>query len=212
MSVWLLVIAIGAYHGLNPGMGWPLAVSHGLFQRSAGAVIAAMGPLALGHFLAMAAVLLPFSLLAAYLDFARPIRIGSALIVLAFGLWRLVDTRHPRMLARVRPNRLALWSFLMATAHGAGLMLVPVTLGICAARPHAATIDALMHSGPVAAIAVAAMHTLAMLTAGGVLAFVVYRWFGPRAIGASWFNLDRAWAVSLVLAGAAGFAAAAAGP
>ena len=101
MTVWLLVVAIGAYHGLSPGMGWPLAVSNGLFQRDARAVVLAMGPLALGYFLAMAAVLLPFSLLAGYLDFARPIRIGAALLVVGFGLWRLVDAPHPRLLALV---------------------------------------------------------------------------------------------------------------
>lgn len=205
---WLLVVALGVYHGLNPGMGWPLAVSNGLFKRSSRAVVAAMGPLALGHFLAMAAVLLPFSLLAAYLDFARPIRVAAALLVVAYGVWRLVDRRHPRRLARVRPDRLAFWSFLMATAHGAGLMLIPITLGLCTAAPHGDSMDALMRSGPAVAMLVALVHTLAMLTAGGALALVVYRWLGPRAIGAAWFNLDRAWAASLVLAGAAGCAVA----
>ena len=208
MHLWLLVVAIGAYHGLNPGMGWPLAVSNGLFRRSQSAVVAAMAPLALGHFLAMAAVLLPFSLLAAYLDWARPIRIGAAALVVAFGLWRLVDARHPRLLARIRPNRLALWSFLMATAHGAGLMLIPITLGLCATPAHAGAVEALMRSSIVAATVVALVHTIAMLTAGGALALAVYRWLGPRAIGAAWFNLDRIWAASLILAGAAGGVAA----
>ena len=210
MTLWLLVIAVGAYHGLNPGMGWPLALSNGLFQRSPRAVVTAMGPLALGHFLAMGAVLLPFSLLVAYVAWARPIRLGAALIVVAFGAWRLFQTRHPRLLARIKPNRLALWSFLMATAHGAGLMLIPVMLGLCMA-PHAAggdAMDALMRSGPLVATAVALVHTLAMLAAGGALALAVYRWLGPRAIGAAWFNLDRAWAASLILAGAAGCAVA----
>lgn len=207
MTLWIVVVAVGAFHGLSPGMGWPLALSNGLFQRSERAVLVAMLPLALGHFLAMATVLLPFAILAVYLDWDRTIRIGAGLVVVAFGIWRFVDARHPRVLQRVRPTQLTLWSFLVATAHGAGLMLVPIYVGLCASAPTAAA-----KTAPGAdlgmATAVALIHTLAMLCAGAAVAWVVYRWFGLRAIGASWFNLDRAWAASLVVSGAVGWATA----
>jgi hypothetical protein len=125
---------------------------------------------------------------------------------------KLVDTRHPRALARVPPGRLAWWSFLMATAHGAGLMLVPFMLGLCApstdtdpvARAHAGMMDVLARSDLATAVAVAAVHTLAMMFAGLALAWAVYRYLGLRFLRLAWFNLDRVWAASLVVAGAAG--------
>src|SRR5262249_32908669 len=120
--LWLAVIASGLYHGLNPGMGWPLAVSAGLMQRSSRALAAALGPLALGHLLAMLLVLLPSAMLVALVEWQRAIRIGASCIVIAFGLYRLVDRRHPRALARIPPAQLGLWSFAVAIAHGAALM------------------------------------------------------------------------------------------
>src|SRR5690349_13828501 len=107
-ALWFAVAAIGAYHGLNPAMGWPLAVANGLTERRGSAVVATLGPLAFGHLLAMAVVLLPFALLGALLAWQQPIRIGAGLVVAAFGVWRLVNRRHPRLLARVRPTQLAL--------------------------------------------------------------------------------------------------------
>lgn len=217
MSIWLVVIAVGAYHGLSPGMGWPLAVSNGLFKRSGRSVFSALLPLAAGHFLAMTAALLPFALMLIYLDWSRAIRIGAGLAVVGFGIWRLLDSRHPRFLSRVRPTQLTLWSFLIATAHGAGLMLVPMYLRLCTPASaaaggtlgdlHAAT-ETFMRSSLGTAVAVAAVHTVAMLVTGGAVAWAVYRWFGLKAIGTTWFNLDRAWAVSLILSGAVGVATA----
>ena len=132
-GLWLAVVAIGLYHGLNPAMGWPLAVSAGLMGRGRRDLFAALAPLAAGHLLAMLAILLPFTVMLSLIDWQREIRIGAGLLVIAFGVFRLLSRRHPRALARIPPTRLALWSFAMALAHGAALMLLPIYLGICAA-------------------------------------------------------------------------------
>lgn len=204
-------MAVGVYHGLNPGMGWPLAVSSALMERRATALPQALAALATGHFLSMTAILLPFSLMVALVDWQREIRILAALIVIAMGAYLLVNRRHPRILSRVPPSKLALWSFLAALAHGAGLMLVPMYLGLCAAdgldAGHAAA-TALMAANLGTALAVAAVHTLAMVLAGGALALLFYLWLGVRVVSKTWFNLDLVWAVSLVAVGGIGLAGA----
>ena len=204
-------MAVGVYHGLNPGMGWPLAVSSALMERRATALPQALAALATGHFLSMTAILLPFSLMVALVDWQREIRILAALIVIAMGAYLLVNRRHPRILSRVPPSKLALWSFLAALAHGAGLMLVPMYLGLCAAdgldAGHAAA-TALMAANLGTALAVASVHTLAMVLAGGALALLVYLWLGVRVVSKTWFNLDLVWAVSLVAVGGIGLAGA----
>src|SRR5215831_20165634 len=114
-------------------MGWPLAVSAGLMERSSRALVVALCPLTIGHLLAMLVMILPFSLLVALVVWQRQIQIAASLLVIGFGIFRLVNRRHPRLLARIRPTQLGLWSFLVAFAHGAGLMLVPIYLGLCRA-------------------------------------------------------------------------------
>ena len=119
-ALWGAVIFSGLYHGINPGMGWPLAVSAALMERKRAAMPKALVMLALGHFLAMIGILLPFSLMIILVDWEIEIRIGAGLLVIAMGVYLLINRRHPKILARVHPARLALWSFLAATAHGAG--------------------------------------------------------------------------------------------
>jgi hypothetical protein len=208
-ALWLAVLASGLYHGVNPGMGWPLAVSAGLMQRTPRALIAAFGPLSAGHLLAMLAVLLPFSLLAGIVAWQLPIRVGASLLVIAFGVFRLLRRRHPRALARIRPTQLGLWSFAVAIAHGAGLMLVPIYLGLCrtgGAGPEHAAAGALIGGDLGMAVLVSAVHTGAMIAAGLGSAWLVYRYLGLKAVSRSWFNLDTAWAGSLVLVGAVSLA------
>jgi hypothetical protein len=118
-GLWLAVVASGLYHGVNPGMGWPLAVSAGLMERSSRALVVALWPLTVGHLLAMLVVILPFSLLIALVHWQRQIQIGASLLVIGFGIFRIVNRRHPRVLVRIRPTQLGLWSFAVATAHGA---------------------------------------------------------------------------------------------
>jgi hypothetical protein len=120
-GLWLAVVASGLYHGLSPGMGWPLAVSAGLIERSSHALVMALWPLTVGHLLAMFVVILPFALLLVIIEWQQQIQIGASLLVIGFGIFRLVNRRHPRLLARIRPTQLGLWSFAVAIAHGAGL-------------------------------------------------------------------------------------------
>jgi hypothetical protein len=204
-ALWLAVVASGLYHGVNPGMGWPLAVSAGLMERRSRAVAAALWPLTVGHLLAVLVVILPFSLLVALVQWQLQARIGASLLVIGFGVFRLVNRRHPRVLARIRPTQLGLWSFAVAIAHGAGLMLVPIYLGLCRAadldRGHAAA-GALIGNDLGMAALVAVVHSVAMIAAGGVLAWLVYRYLGLRFVARSWFNLDATWAFSLILVGA----------
>ncbi len=186
-------------------MGWPLAVSAGLMERSSRALVAALWPLTGGHLLAMLVVILPFSLLVALVQWQRQIQIGASLLVIGFGIFRFVNRRHPRMLARMRPTQLGLWSFAVAIAHGAGLMLVPIYLGLCTAAEldggHEAA-GALINANLGMAVLVPVVHSLAMIAAGGILAWLVYRYLGLKFLSRSWFNLDATWASSLILVGA----------
>ena len=204
-GLWLAVLASGLYHGVNPGMGWPLALSAGLMERSPRSLVAALGPLAVGHFLATLAVMLPFALLAALVEWQRHIQIGASLLVMAFGIFLLVRPRHPRALARIRPTQLGLWSFAVAIAHGAGFMLVPIYLGLCRGADldsgHEAA-GALINGNVGIAVLVSLVHGGAMIGAGGVLAYLVYRYLDLKFLSRSWFNLDATWALSLVLVGA----------
>ncbi|WP_411889871.1 hypothetical protein [Yoonia sp. SDW83-1] len=206
-ALWWAVIVSGIYHGVNPGMGWPLAVSAALFAQKRAALWPALGALALGHFLAMTAILLPFSMMITLVTWEREIRIGAGLLVIALGLYLLITRRHPRFLARVKPTQLGLWSFLAAIAHGAGLMLVPIYLGLCAPSDldagHQAA-GALMASNIGTAFAVATAHTAAMTLAGGALAVGMYLWLGLNFLRKTWFNLDVVWALSLILVGGIG--------
>jgi hypothetical protein len=202
--LWLAVIASGAYHGLNPGMGWPLAVSAGLMEKSPRALFAALGPLAAGHLLAMLLVILPFALLVILVQWQREIQVSAALLVIGFGVFRLINQRHPRFIARIRPTQLALWSFAVAVAHGAGLMLVPIYLGLCRApdldQGHEAA-GMLINANLSMAVLVSAVHAIAMITVGGCAAWLVYRYLGLKYVSRSWFNLETLWAISLVLVG-----------
>jgi hypothetical protein len=204
-GLWLALVASGLYHGVNPGMGWPLAVSAGLMERSSRALIAALWPLALGHLLAMLVVILPFALLIAVVEWQQQIQIGASLLVIGFGVFLLVNRRHPRALARIRPTQLGLWSFAVAIAHGAGLMLVPIYLGLCRAadldKGHEAA-GALINANLGMAVLVSGVHSVAMIAAGGFLAWLVYRHLGLKFVSRSWFNLEATWAFSLVLVGA----------
>jgi hypothetical protein len=203
-ELWLAVVASGLYHGVNPGMGWPLAVSAGLMEKSSRALVTALWPLAIGHLLAMLVVLFPFALLAALVERQSQIRIGASLLVMAFGIFLFVNPRHPRALARIPPTQLGLWSFVVAIAHGAGFMLVPIYLGLCQAvdldSGHKAA-STLINGNLRMAVLVSFVHGAAMIAAGGVFAWSVYRYLGLKFVSRSWFNLDAIWSLSLVFVG-----------
>jgi len=204
-GLWLAVIASGCYHGVNPAMGWPLAVSNALLQRKASALLGALCWLAAGHLLAIVLMMLPFALLGMLLAWQPEIQAAASALVIGFGVLLLLRRRHPRVLARIAPSRLALWSFAIALAHGAGLMLVPIYLGLCRAeqldRAHQAA-QALMQSRLGMALAVSGVHAATMMLTGGVIAWLVYRYLGLRFVSRSWFNLDTVWAFSFIAVGA----------
>jgi hypothetical protein len=183
-------------------MGWPLAVSAGLMERSPRALFAALGALATGHLLASLLVFLPFALLVALAEWQHPIQIAAGLLVIGFGIFLLFNRRHPKRLARIPPTQLGLWSFAVAIAPGAGLMLVPIYLGLCQlpASDHDAA-SPLVEANLAMAVLVAVVHVAAMVTAGGCLAWLTYRYLGLKFVSRSWFNLDTIWALSLVLVG-----------
>ncbi len=214
VGLWLAVAASGLYHGVNPGMGWPLAVSAGLMERNSRAVVGTLWPLAIGHLLAMLLVLLPFAALITLVEWQRQIQSGAALLVIGFGIFRLLNRRHPRALTRIRPTQLGLWSFAVAIAHGAGLMLVPIYLGLCQAsdldKAHEAA-GTLINANLGMALLVSLTHSVAMIMTGGLLAWVVYRHLGLKFVSSSWFNLDTAWALSLILVGTVALAISLAG-
>jgi hypothetical protein len=215
IGLWSAVVASGVYHGINPAMGWPLAVSAGMMERSSRALLAALGCLAGGHLLAMLVAILPFAVLTALFAWQREIQIAASLLVIGFGALQLIRNGHPRMLARIRPTRLGLWSFAVALAHGAGLMLVPAYLGLChpsnVGRRHEVA-GALINANLGMALLVSVVHATAMISVGGFLAWLVYRYFGLMFVSRSWFNLDAIWAASLVLVGALSLGATAGGP
>ena len=204
IGLWFAVATSGLYHGVNPAMGWPLAVSSGLMERRTRVLFGALGYLAAGHLLAMFVVIVPFAMLAVLIEWQRWVQIGASVLVICFGIFQLIRRWHPRMLVRIPPSRLALWSFVIAIAHGAGLMLVPIYLGLCRSldmdRGHRAA-AALMSANVGMAVIVSTVHTVAIIAAGGLLAWLVYRHLGLTLVARSWFNLDAIWASSLLLVG-----------
>lgn len=202
-GLWAAVVASGLYHGLNPAMGWPLAASNGLMARSQSAILPALGYLGFGHALAALAVMLPFGMLSALLAWQTQIRLAAGVLLIGYGIALLPRHRHARVIARIRPSRLALWSFAVATAHGAGLMLVPLYLGLCspdADATHQAAAQ-LTSRNLGMAVWVSVVHTTVMVAAGGAMAWLACRHLGPKLVSQSWFNTDIVWASSLILVG-----------
>jgi len=197
-ALWLMLL-LGAYHGINPGMGWLFAVALGMQEGKGSAVARALFPLALGHALSIGIVVVT----AAFLGMALPqeaIRYCVAALLFGLGIFSLVRHYHPRWVRmRVGFRDLTVWSLLMATAHGAGLMLLPVLLG-------SRTVEAADHmtghhttaASPLAALLATAVHTIAYLTVTGLMAWVVYSKSGLAILRKAWLNLDGLWAAALL--------------
>ena len=199
-ALWLMLL-LGAYHGINPGMGWLFAVALGMQEQRGSAVARALVPIALGHALSIGIVVLA----AAFLGMALPqetIRYYVAALLFGLGIFSLLRHYHPRWVRmRVGFRDLTLWSFLMATAHGAGLMLVPVLLGsgTVEAADHMAGHHHTSAASPLAALAATAVHTIAYLAVTGLIAWLVYSRFGLAILRKAWLNLDAVWAAALVV-------------
>ncbi|MBZ9750236.1 hypothetical protein K7W42_05095 [Deinococcus sp. HMF7604] len=206
---WPALLLLGGLHGLNPAMGWLFAVALGLQQRAPKAVWRALLPIALGHALSILLVLLLVGLAGLVLD-GQVLRWVGAGAILAFGAYKLLrPDAHPRWVGmKVGFRDLTLWSFLMSTAHGAGLMLLPLVLppsGHADALHHAAHSGHLMPStAPVwAGLGAVAVHTLGMFTVMASVALLVYHYVGLTILRQAWVNLDRVWAAALLAAGTA---------
>jgi hypothetical protein len=200
-ALWLMLL-LGAYHGINPGMGWLFAVALGMQEQKGSAVARALVPIALGHALSIGIVVVA----AAFLGMALPqeaIRYSIAALLFGFGIFSLVRHYHPHWIRmQVGFRDLTVWSFLMATAHGAGLMLLPVLLGsrtVEAADQMAGHHHTSAAASPLAALLATALHTIAYLAVTGLTAWVVYSKFGLAILRKAWLNLDAVWAAALVV-------------
>jgi hypothetical protein len=202
---WAALLLLGAGHGINPGMGWLFAVALGLQEQERRAVWRALLPLAMGHALAIAAVLA----LAAAVGLVLPSRqlqwlVAAALF--ALGIFHLVRHRHFRWGGmRVGPRDLTIWSFLMASAHGAGLMALPLVLGMASptsGHAHAGHVPMVLAGIPEAQsfwLLASGVHTLGYLAVTGLVAVVVYEKLGLRLLRTAWVNLDLVWSGALVV-------------
>jgi hypothetical protein len=202
-ALWLMVL-LGTYHGINPGMGWLFAVALGMQEQRGSAVARALVPIALGHALSIGGVVLT----AAFLGMTLPreaIRYSVAALLFGLGMFSLLRHYHPRWVRmQVGFRDLTLWSFLMASAHGAGLMLLPVLLS-------SRTVEAADHmaghhrisaaASPLAALLATAVHTAAYLAITGIIAWLVHYKFGLAILRNAWLNLNLVWAAALMVTG-----------
>ena len=201
-ALWLMAL-LGAYHGINPGRGWLFAVALGMQEQKGSAVARSLVPIALGHALAIGVVVLA----AAFLGMALPreaIRYPVAGLLVGLGVYSLVGHYHPRWVRmKVGFRDLTVWSFLMASAHGAGLMVVPVLLGSSTveAADQIAGHHHMSGATPGAALLATAIHTAAYLAVTGLIAWVVYTKVGLAVLRKAWLNLNVAWAIALVVTG-----------
>ncbi len=195
---WAALVLLGAYHGVNPGMGWLFAVARGLQEKRRGAVLGSLLPIAIGHEASIVIVVIAVSLTE---QLVPPffVRLLAALVLVCFGIYKLTRPRsHPGGFGmRVGPAGLALWSFLMSSAHGAGLMLAPVLLGLPVYAAYHSLSEITLQ-----AVAAASLHVAAMLFVMGVVSVVVYEKVGLGILRRGWFNLDLAWSFVLIASGA----------
>ena len=199
---WITLFLLGAYHGLNPGMGWLFAVALGMQEHSSNAVVRSLVPIALGHAAAIALVILLAGLIQVVLPIHQ-VKIVVAVMLIGLGLYRIIRRRHFRWSKmQVRWHELAFWSFLMASAHGAGLMVLPVVMNLSAAD--ASAMDHMHAHGlgtPATGVWATVVHTAGYLAVTAVIALLVYQKFGLSMLRKSWFNLDLVWAVALMVTG-----------
>jgi len=199
VSVWIALFLLGCYHGVNPGMGWLFAVALGLQERKAAAVFRALVPIAAGHVLSVA-IVVGIALWAAVLFPHVIVHRVAAAVLLGFGAYRLLRLRHPRWVGmRVGFWGLMLWGFVMSSAHGAGLMLLPFVTANSGGMA-----DMPMGQGratPALGVLMLGMHTLGYFVAMALVAFVVYAYFGVSFLRSAWLNVDLLWAIALFITG-----------
>ena len=202
---WWGMLGLGAFHGINPGMGWLFAVALGMQEKRRGAVIGALFPMALGHAISIAVVVFVIALAQRQLP-EGVLRIACAVVLFGFGMYKFFRARHPKWVGmRVNFKDLTIWSFLMASAHGAGLMLAPLLLRMPAeasahaAHTHHAT--ASVTDSTVMLLSAVGVHTLSFFVVTGIVAVIVYEVVGLALLRKAWFNLDMLWSIALMIAG-----------
>jgi hypothetical protein len=205
---WAALAGLGAFHGVNPAMGWLFALALGLQTGERGAVARALPPIALGHAASIAIVALVVVLAQRALD-PLPLQLAAAVALVGFGLYRLQRGYRHKFRAGMLAGAgdLVVWSFLMATAHGAGLMIVPVLLKLPLCAPPGMALGA--HGTMMVALAgslwtgflAVAVHTAAMLLVAGAIAWLVLRWLGLGVLRSGWVNLDLLWSTALIAVG-----------
>jgi hypothetical protein len=199
---WAALFLLGAYHGINPAMGWLFAVALGLQKQSDRAVWQSLIPIAIGHVLAVASVIF-IAVIAGTMLPIKLVRIAVVILLVGFGIFRIVSKTHPRFGGmQVGFRDLTIWSFLMACAHGAGLMLLPVLLGMSGTASPGAHGDHATHISAFPGIKLqllaVAVHTSGYLLLTGTIAWVVYKKVGLSILRKAWFNLDFIWASALI--------------
>jgi hypothetical protein len=200
LAPWLAVAGLGAFHGLNPAMGWLFAVALGLHRRSRAVVFASLAPILLGHAAAIGIVLYAAVALGIFVDERLLTKAGGALLI-AWAAWHVLYGHRHRVRVGMQTGLVGLgfWSLLMATAHGAGLMLLPVALPLCLGGPGA---ELTAGGSLIMGLAVIGVHTGAMLLVIAAIAIVVYEWIGLAFLRRGWINLDYLWSIALAASGA----------
>jgi hypothetical protein len=197
---WLTLVGLGAFHGLNPAMGWLFAVGLGLQHNSRAKVFWALAPIGLGHALSIAVVVAAISILRDWINL-EILQWAAAATLIVFGAYRLTARHRPRGAGMQADFRdLLVWSFLMATGHGAGLMLLPILLHMPDHSAHAAHLTTVT-AGAVGGVMATLVHSAAALITTGLVAFLVYDWVGLAFLRRGWINLDWIWSFALIAAG-----------
>ena len=202
LTPWLAVAGLGAFHGLNPAMGWLFAVALGLHRRNRTIVFLSLVPILLGHAVSVGLALYAAIALGFIIEASSLFKLGG-IILIGWAVWHLVYGHRHRVRVGMQTGLVGLffWSFLVATAHGAGLMLLPIALPLCLAAGPGSELTA---SGSIiAGVAVVAVHTAAMLLVIAAIAFAVYEWIGVAFLRRGWINVDLLWSAALAVAGIA---------
>ena len=198
---WLTIAGLGAFHGLNPAMGWLFAVALGLHRKSRTIIFQALPSIAFGHALSVS-IIVSAVVMAGFMISEHAVLIASGLLLIGWAIYHQIYGHRHRVRVGMKTGLagLTVWSFLMATAHGAGLMLLPVLIPLCLSS---STIKDVTPDASFATMMTAVgIHTAAMLAVTGAVAILVYEWIGVAILRCAWINLDLIWVLALAVTGA----------
>lgn len=198
---WLTIAGLGAFHGLNPAMGWLFAVALGLHRKSRSIIFQALPFIALGHALSVV-IIVSAVLMAGFMVSERVVLFASGVLLIGWAIYHQIYGHQHRVRVGMKTGLagLTVWSFLMATAHGAGLMLLPVLIPLCLSS--SAIKEITPENSFVTILTAVGVHTISMLIVTGAVAVLVYEWIGVAVLRSAWINLDLVWVLALVVTGA----------